>query len=244
LKLSIIIPVLDSHEIVRRQILYYEKLGLPNDVEIMLIDDGSDPALTTDSKLKNLHIIATGDYRPWTEEKARNYGAKLATGEYIMMADVDHILTHSAIMAAREFTGDKMEFLRRFGTLDENGEIDTRKETFKAYGLRKKWMPREGLQYVPGHRQNFCMRKALYWRLGGYKEHLVGVAYPYGGGADSKFYTKWRQLERHGRVKTYEEKPEIYFIPNGKYCGSMNADPLKLFHNLSRKSGNFKSKVA
>jgi len=45
IKLSIIIPVLNSHEIVRRQIKHFKKMDLPDDVELIIVDDGSDPPL-------------------------------------------------------------------------------------------------------------------------------------------------------------------------------------------------------
>lgn len=43
IKLSIIIPVLNSHEIVRRQIKHFKRMDLPDDVELIIVDDGSDP---------------------------------------------------------------------------------------------------------------------------------------------------------------------------------------------------------
>ena len=45
IRLSIIIPVLNSHEIVRRQIEHFKKMDLPDDVELIIVDDGSDPPL-------------------------------------------------------------------------------------------------------------------------------------------------------------------------------------------------------
>lgn len=83
MRLSIVIAVLNSHEIVRRQILHYEKMAIPDGVEILFIDDGSYPPITSDTKLKNFAIYATKDYRPWTVELARNFGIKKARGEYI-----------------------------------------------------------------------------------------------------------------------------------------------------------------
>lgn len=48
IKLSIIIPVLNSHEIVRRQIEHFRKMNLPDDVELIIVDDGSDPPLESE----------------------------------------------------------------------------------------------------------------------------------------------------------------------------------------------------
>jgi hypothetical protein len=44
MKLSIVIPVLDSHEIVRRQALYLGWL-VGFDAEVILVDDGSNPPI-------------------------------------------------------------------------------------------------------------------------------------------------------------------------------------------------------
>jgi len=43
MKLSIVISIYQSHEIVRRQALHFAKMGLPDDVEFIFVDDGSDP---------------------------------------------------------------------------------------------------------------------------------------------------------------------------------------------------------
>ena len=75
MRVSIIIPVLNSHEIVRRQLLHFERLGLPQDTELILVDDGSDPPIENTSRLP-VTIHCTGDARPWTWALARNTGAR------------------------------------------------------------------------------------------------------------------------------------------------------------------------
>jgi len=45
MKVSVIIAVLNSHEVVRRQIEHFKKMELSSDVEIILVDDGSNPPL-------------------------------------------------------------------------------------------------------------------------------------------------------------------------------------------------------
>jgi glycosyltransferase involved in cell wall biosynthesis len=93
MRLSIIIPVLNSHEIVRRNNLHYGRMDIPNDVEILYIDDGSDPP--TDSP----YVAArTNDTRPWTWALARNLGARICRGEYVFMTDLDYIILPSVIV--------------------------------------------------------------------------------------------------------------------------------------------------
>ena len=44
MKLSIIIPVLNSHEVLRRQLLHYAQIGIPSDTELIIVDDASEDA--------------------------------------------------------------------------------------------------------------------------------------------------------------------------------------------------------
>jgi len=114
MKLSIIISVLNSHEIVRRQLLHFKKMDLPEDIEIIFIDDGSNPPLTHDGSLKNFTMYATNDKRPWTVELARNLGARVADGEYLLMTDIDYIIPRDAIEAVYTLKEDKGRFHRQY----------------------------------------------------------------------------------------------------------------------------------
>jgi len=44
MKISIVIPVLNSHEILRRQLIHMERF-VQDDTEIIIVDDGSQPAV-------------------------------------------------------------------------------------------------------------------------------------------------------------------------------------------------------
>ena len=80
MKISIVIAILDSHEVVRRQIAHFKKMDLPDSVEFIFVDDGSEPPLT--GEMRNLTFYYTHDKRPWTQGLARNLGATNAKGEY------------------------------------------------------------------------------------------------------------------------------------------------------------------
>lgn len=231
MRLSIIVPVLNSHEVVRRQLLYYYSMGLPGDTELILVDDGSDPPI--ENNFSHLaKIIRTNDFRPWTWALARNAGARIATGEYLLMYDLDHIVPWYAIDFIRKTTATKVQFVREFGVLDEEGKLTQERSVLEAYGLPKN----QGLAIGPLP-NNFAMRRDVFWELGGYREDLVEKPYPQG--EDRYFRSVWRTYEqkRGGEgSQVCPHRPRIFMFPNGKYLGDVDADPKGLFHTLSRKT--------
>ena len=233
MRLSIIISVLNSHEIVRRQLLHFKKMDLPDDVEIIFIDDGSNPPLTHDGKLNNFTMYATNDKRPWTVELARNLGARVSDGEYLLMTDIDYIIPRSAIEDALKLKEDKMRFKRQFGILDENGNFTQDFDVLRKYGLLESRIVERGTNISP-HPNNFVMRKETFWMLGGYREDLVDRPYPNKG--DTYFKGAWSKAYEAGKVTMCDYRPTIYMFPNGQFCGDVDYNPFGLFHTLTRKT--------
>lgn len=234
MKVSIIIAILDSHRIVRKQIKYFRRMNLPDDVEVILVDDGSTPPLYFPNHgVKNLNICATNNFRPWTQPCARNLGARIALGEYLFMTDIDHILSEEAILAVRDFTGDKMRFPQAFAVLNAGGGFVQDPEILFQYGLDRKRYQKAGL--VAGHHCNtFAIRKSIYVDLDGYHPRYckMGVHALH---EDSKFYHKYLGGVKAGKYKEVEIGPEIYVYPGMAKCRSISEiDPLGLFHKLSR----------
>lgn len=227
MQLSIIIPVLNSHEVLRRQLLHFEKMNLQDGIEIIIVDDGSDPALTNTSSLPII-LLQTNDKRPWTWALARNAGARIAQGEYLLMTDIDHILCKPLIDDAFAGGYDKISFSRELGILDENGNFTQDLSVLKTYG-----MTTNSLRIGPLP-NNFAMRKSVFWDMGGYDETLVDRPYPQG--EDRNFKKKWYRYMEAGKGKWGDKHPMIYMFPNGKYCGDVDYNPFGLFHNLTRKT--------
>jgi hypothetical protein len=205
-------------------------------VEIIYVDDGSEPmheATTYD--LKNFVLTWTFDYRPWTWALARNKGAKLAKGEYLIMTDLDYIIPKEAIMFVREFTGQYMGFRREFGVLDENGNFTQDKQALLAYGLPRERYETKGT-LLPAHTNNFALLKDLFFEMGGYREDRIGMPYPQG--EDNDWRKKRKRWESAGKLTLLEDskRPVIYMFPNGRWCGDVDYNPHNLFHTLSRKS--------
>lgn len=236
MRLSVIVPVLNSHEIVRRQILRWRKIGIPDDTEVIYMDDGSEPPLEfPDHGLKNFRIVPTNDLRPWTWALARNAGARIAKGEYYLMTDLDYIISRPALNASREFTGDRLGFHREFGVLDKHGNFSQDIEVLLSYGLDPKRIPTRGVKLAP-HPNNFVIKKSLYWAMGGYREDLIHKPYPQG--EDRHFKKQLLQFVKAGKAVMQDwDRPTLYMFPNGQYCGDVDYNPFGLFHGLSRKSG-------
>lgn len=241
MRVSIIIPVLNSHEIVRRQILHFEKMPLPDDCELIIVDDGSDPPLKTESKIAR--IIYTNDKRPWTSSLARNTTAPQAKGEYIIFADCDHIITKEMIDIVRTFTGDFVRFNRAFGVIDEEGNITQDLAVLKDYGLSEKRISVHGT-YLNCHRNQYATRKGFFIDvMKGYNERLI-LTKQYPQREDGDFSKRWDRLHEAGAVRDfddlvgYEHRATILMFPGGKYCEGedVDADPKKLFHTLTRKT--------
>lgn len=216
-KVSIIISVYQSYEIVRRQLLYFKKLDLP--VEILIIDDGSNPPI------KEAHS-QTGNKLAWTQGLGRNLGALKASSEYLFFTDIDHILSKEAIEDALNFTGNKMIFRRQIAVLDKDGEIRQDRETLKDWGYEKDSLD------ASVHGNTFVIKKSIFHELGGYDKGIVGYHPITKGGDDVYFNTKWN--------KKFDKEDlalgsDIYMFPIGRFNKDGDLNPKGLFHNLSQE---------
>lgn len=243
MKLSIVISVFNSHEIVRRQIAHWENIGIPDDVEILLMDDGSEPPLSYSGKL-NLRIIPVGNPRNDSDgifydgrvSIARNMGARMAQGEFLLMTDIDYIIGRDSIEYARNLQYDKARFKREFGVILEDGTVTQDMDTLRHYGLLEDRIKSRGTQISP-HPNNFIIRKSVYFDIGGYRENLQGI-YPSKG--DTWFKRDWTVAYEAGRftLAPAEERTTLLMFPNGQFCGDLDYNPFDLFHNLTRKTEN------
>lgn len=242
MNVSVIIPFLDSDEIVRRLIKYWGRMTLPNDIEFIIMDDGSEkPLRHPDFGLLdlitrlglNLEIYETHEYRPWTSSIARNRGAAIAKGRNLFMVDGDYIIPEKALLDARTFTGNKMHMIREFGVLDENGRFSQERDVLLAWGLLPDRYARRGVK-IPPHPNAFVMNKEVFLEIGGYDEERV-LTRNYPQREDNNFKKRWLQW-REGKSHTDEYRPTIYMYPNGQFCGDVDFNPFGLFHNLSRKT--------
>lgn len=224
-KVSIVIAVLDSHEIVRRQLLHFNHFKTStNKWEVIIMDDGSELPIRPIPVDYRLNIYPTGDTRPWSQPCARNAGAQLAAGEYLLMTDIDHVLTEQALQAVVDFEGDKMMFPRKWGVLNRRGRVTQDLQTLIEYGLDPMLYARRKLN-AGQHANTFAMRKTLFDILGGYEERFCGKY----GGDDTNFSNRYGQLARAGRAKRHSMGPAIYVYPDPR------KDVKGVFHKLRFK---------
>lgn len=239
MKLSIIIPVLNSHEIVRRQVLHYDKMNLPEDVEVIFIDDGSSPPLV-DALMKDavepnfygfpcdfyLSVYETNDTRMWTHPKARNFGASKAKGETLLFTDIDHIIDRKAVDFGREFKYDYGRFYRDLGVLNEDGNFTQDPEVLMEWGLSEE--KARGDLHIGCHIMSMYVKADVFNRIGGFRERLIN--YPTHDDGNMKGKLNRAKLNKCPD----DERPNIYMFPNGRYCGDKNYNPFNLFHTLKR----------
>lgn len=236
MKISIVIPVLNSHKVVIRQIRHFKKMSMPENVELIIVDDGSNPPIpyTAESTgLKNLRVLFTNDKRPWTQGLARNMGAREAKGEYLFFTDIDHIITKEAVDAVLKFDGDKMTFPRYFGIFDRYGNILYDRNTLIKFGLASRY--RKSL-YGGTHGNTYAIRRKIFEEMGGYNPKYCETGFHVGGKHTSEegdLNHRYGSLVRRKKVKSQVTGPIIYVYPTSKFRTDKNENPGGLFHKLS-----------
>jgi len=226
MKLSIVIAVLNSHEMVRRQMLHFNKFDLDGHIEVLFIDDGSKPPLELNIPTSfNCGIFSTNNFNDWTQPKARNFGVEKAQGEMVLCTDIDHIIPKETIDFVVDNDFDVVRFKRFVGTLDENGEFKDDFKTLREYGFNR------NRKRISAHGNSYAIRRGLFLGLGGSRQKDT-----YPNRDEVPLKSKIRKLARKGKIKVCgdEGRPKIYMVPNGRFCGEKNYNPFGLFHNLKR----------
>jgi len=169
--------------------------------------------------------MKTNNFNPWTQHQARDIAITKMSGNKLISLDADHIATKKLIEFVLNCKYDVIKFQRKFGILDENGDLQTDKQTMIKYGVLKSRIKRRGCR-LPPPGNVFAITKKLFL----FVREKVG-----------KFWHILRKMERKGEVKfcKTDERPIVYMFPNGRYCGDEDADPLNLFHGLSRKTKGY-----
>lgn len=239
---SIITAVLDSPEIVRRHMLHYQAMPLPDNVEWIIADDKSTPPLCqVDYDLPRLTIVRHTRPGIWTQPAARNFAVKHARGEMLICTDIDHIISQELLTCVATTPYDVVRFRREAGVLDEYGHFTQDMDELRRWGYQGR-----GLHLAP-HTNSFGIRRDLYIRLGGVSERNVKLG-RHPNREEVPLRRRLAALAEAGEITICpdEARPMLYMFPNGKYCGHKDFNPMgrrgpdgpmvPLFHNLPRKT--------
>jgi predicted glycosyltransferase involved in capsule biosynthesis len=219
IRLSLIVSVLESYEVVRRQLLHFEGF-LPRNCELILVDDGSEPSLANICagvpKSFAFRLHETCDRRPWTQPRARNIGASLARADRLLFFDIDHIVTANVVETCLRYQGDKLHWLRRPGVLDQCGRIVTDRAVLRDYGFTND---------APSvHANSFMIRRQLFEDMSGYDERFCGRY----GGDDVDFNARYARLCAQGRAQPEDVAGEGFVYPDPA------KDAKNMFHSLRK----------
>lgn len=232
-KLSIIIPTLDSHKIVKSQIIRLQTIlySYQDIVDVIIVDDGSDPPLieylkenniiftkfntTQESldvwKLNNIFIIETKNYNKWTQAIACNIGVRFSNSEYVYNTAIDHFITLENIEEVLNFNGDCLKFPRSYGVILDNGEISTDIKLMKEYGY-------DG-SVVNIAWDIYSMKKELFLKINGYNEDVFGSYWA----VDIDFFTRYSSIG--GNIDIANNKIYVYPEPDKN---------IEIFHKTPR----------
>ena len=172
-----------------------------------------------------ISIIRTNNFKPWTQHYARIIAVNKSKGEKLICLDIDHIITKKLIEFVLSSDYDVMKFQRKFGILDECGVLKTDRKTMMEYGASADRINKRGCR-IPPPGNVFAITKKLFL----YLENKSG-----------RFWHTLKRMARNGKIEfcKTDERPLVYMFPVGRYCGGIDADPLNLFHGLSRKAKEY-----
>jgi hypothetical protein len=133
-------------------------------LKVIIVDDGSphSPAANVPRPygLPELEIYRVTEDRPWHQHAARNLAAHVAPEGWMLLTDMDHMLTGEAGAA----------LMKRLPKLDpgtaymlDRIEADTGLPTLGKDGRPKP------------HPNSFVLTREMFWRIGGYDERATGL---------------------------------------------------------------------
>lgn len=142
----------------------------PDGVEVVLVDDGSAEPAAPQPRSRGYRV---GVDIPWHQDGARNLGATVAAGEWLLLLDIDHILP----------LREAERLLAMLPTLrPRTAYRPARRLVDDAYPL--------------GRAANiWLLRKAEFWAVGGYDERLCGSY-----GTDLEFRPRLRSVLKEANV--------------------------------------------
>lgn len=240
--LSLVIPFYRNPRMLRRQLLVWRDEWSPEqkaEVEVILVDDGS-PA--GEAAVEVLEEVWDGDMtglpplslyrvlidRPWNQHGCRNLGARAAAGPWLLMTDMDHVLSASTLGEVLRLLPDLGgREVVTFGRVDAPPTLTWRADHWTEFQRTR----REDGSLKP-HVNSYVVSRERYWALGGYDEDFVGY------GTDAQFR---RKLFGKGSVTHHLEHAPLIrvdraVIPDASTTTLSRTDRCRVKAVLARKA--------
>lgn len=168
-RLTFVYPYYQCAEFFRQQVAVWRSYpsDLKQHVSIIVVDDGS-PTPAQHPGLKELRLFRIGVDVPWNWLAARNIGAQYADDGWLLLTDMDHVVPAPTLQTVVYGVHDP-KVVYAFSRREHTG------------------------QAVHPHSASFLMTRAMFWKIGGYDENLVG-AY----GTDGMYR---KRMAQHARVQ-------------------------------------------
>ena len=163
--LSVIVHIYNNQKALEDQARFWRDWDFDHDIELIFIDDGSSPPLTTEALPPMAKCYRVLEDIPWNMPGAKNLGAKYAQGEWLLFYDADQFLAADGIK----------QLISRLPSLKPNNLY-----RFRRYSIQNS-------EELCVHQNCQVIRKDEYIRIGGFDEDFSGSY----GHDDSYFERVW-----------------------------------------------------
>lgn len=148
---------------------------IKSSIEVVLVDAGGGHWATHVDRpagLPPIRIFRIDRHQRWNQDAARNIGAFEASMPWLLLSDIDHVVSLDCLQRAMRQTDTKTIYT--FGRVDMP-DLQPRLRNGKMHCHPNSWL----------------MTKELYWKIGGYDERLVGYY-----GSDGQYRARARSYAR------------------------------------------------
>lgn len=151
---TLIVPYYENQQFFGRQCFHWWNLfgSYPGHFRLIVVDDGSPTyqlcEITSDPPgLARVFRIETDV--PWNWLAARNIGAKEAQDGWLLMTDIDHVVSIETLESVM-YGVHRTDTIYGFSRIEHTGEV------------------------IEPHKNSWLLTKEMFWKVGGYDETLSG----------------------------------------------------------------------